>query len=484
MRKMKLAVLLLGLSVLLTAGRCEDEDNKTTDWGVIGDSSTCTETTVCKIKAGSHKEGDCLTVKEAIVTAVDTNGTFTKDMFVLGKDGTTTCGIKLYQPTLSSGAQITSLKPGDRVKIVGKLQEWHPNSGEFSDKVYTNKKHIKEFDKPVVTFNSSGTVPTAQDVTVAQLTDTTTADTYEDLFVKLKQVSVVKVSDPDPTYKNVDVTVMDTVGKTMDLRDDLTSLSDLTVGGCYDLSGLSSYFYAYRVQPREKSDIVTATGCKTATAIKITDIQDEKSANHPSNGAFVKVTGIVTALDANPYTDSSTGAKKYTGFFIQDKPTTGSTTTAYSGIYVFHMWASNSTAKVPTINQEIELSGIYEEYYNLSELKNVTWTDKGAATPISPTKVDAAKIMSTATYAEEYEGVLVTVENIIVGDPVKTTGGTVVGFKDKTTGLGFDIELYDFLKPTAPAKDATYTSITGVLTYTYSAWKIYPRQASDLVQKP
>ena len=324
---------------------------------------------------------------------------------------------------------------------------------------------------------ASGAAPTPLDVTVDQLTGKTTADTYEDVMVKIKGVAVARISAPDPKYKNIDATVVDDKGNSMQVRDDLYPLTSLTELGCNDVAGVLTYFYGYRIQPTAKADLTTAAACPKPADIKIADIQDSTSTKHPKEGAWVKVSGVVTAVDANPEVDSSTSVSKYTGFFMQDDTGAGT----YDGVYVYYIWASNSQAKKPVVGKKITLTGIYDEYYDLSELKDVRWSETGTGT-ITAADIDASKFTSDTTFGPKYEGMLVTVKNVEVGELAKTTKGSVIGVKDKTTKVAFEIQLYDFMKPTALAVGDKFSSITGVVTYSYSNWVIYPRSAADLAK--
>jgi len=484
----------LALALGLVGCRDDDNNNNTVkydtggtggDGGTVykdgGGSTTCTESTLCKIKDGTAKKGSCVTLKDVIVTAVDTAGSYTKDVFVQAKDGTKTCGIKLYRPTRGDGKLVTDLKPGTHVKIKGTVKWWHPKAGEISDKNYPNKKHIKELEKATITVLTSGAAPTPIEATVAQLTDKATANSYEDLFVKIKAVAVAKKYAADAKYKNVDIMVVDKNGKSMELRDDLASLSAVKELGCHDVTGIATYFYGYRVQPTKAADVATATGCLTPKAIKIADIQDSTSASAPKLGDWLKLSAVITAVDANPYVDKSSSAKKYTGFFIQDDAGKGT----YDGLYVYYIWASNSQEKVPAAGKKIELTGFYDEYYKQSQVKDVRWTESGTGT-VTAVEIDPSKFASDKTFGPKYEGMLVKIKNVEVGELAKTTKGSVIGIKDKTSKLPIEIEMYNFMKPVSPAVAPKvgdkFTSITGIVAYTYSAWKIFPRAAADLVK--
>ena len=221
---------------------------------------------------------------------------------------------------------------------------------------------------------------------------------------------------------------------------------------------------------------MTDTGCPKTKVLTIKDIQDTKSANHPAKDSLVKIVGVVTAVDT---TVSTSGYLK--GFWIQDETATG----PYNGIYIYgYSWkATDAAAKKPVIGDKVEVTGTFKEYYDLTEIDKASMVKKGTATkPITPVKVKVADIKTKGKDAEAYEGMLVEVESITVGDAVKTSGTTptVVGFKDKTSGLIVDNMVYDFLKPTAPAKDTVYKSVIGVMGFNFKERRLYPRSAADL----
>ena len=81
--------------------------------------------------------------------------------------------------------------------------------------------------------------------------------------------------------------------------------------------------------------------------------------------------------------------------------------------------------------------------------------------------------------AEAYEGCLVTVEDVTVTAPVVDFGEFTV-----TGGLTVD-DLFFVPNPGPnPAMDDAYTSITGLLSYSFSVFKLEPRTADDLVKAP
>ena len=471
----------LATALLFSAGCRGDDDGKDsgvagdqkviTGDGVSADSGPASDATIPQIMKGTISKGKKVLVKSVVITAVDGSGKYKGDVYVQDSAGGKNSAIKLYRPLRADGKKVSELKVGDLVNVEGIVKYWHPNAGEFDDKKCTKKKHVKELDKATITYIKAGTALAPVVVTAKDLQDCTVADSYEHVLVTLKKVAVLK--SEKPTGKDYNEVV---VSGGAEIGDDLFPTESLIKDGCYTFTGVVAYFYGYRVHVRSKADMATDTGCPKTVTLTIKDIQDTKSAKHPKTDSLVKVVGVVTAVDAKV---SSSGY--YNGFWIQDETATG----PYNGLYVYgYSWkATDVAAKKPVVGDKVEVTGTYKEYYDLTELDKASFTKKGTASkPIAPIKVKAADVKTGGTTAEGYEGMLVEVETITVGDPVKTTGTTpvTVGFKDKTSSLIVENLIFDFLKPTAPAKDTVYKSIIGVMGFSFKERRLYPRSAADM----
>lgn len=186
--------------------------------------------------------------------------------------------------------------------------------------------------------------------------------------------------------------------------------------------------------------------CGTGTVETIATIQSTVDANNESTfqGDFVTTDGIVTAV----YPAS--------GFFtIQDG------TGAFSGIWVEGTGVA--------LGDDVTVSGMIIEWFGLTLVTNTTITvsTSGNALP-------AAELLSTLNAnQEQWEGVLATVTgDVVVGD----LGNGEFSLND-TSGniLGDDL---GFLATPLTAGD-TYT-MTGPVYYSFSAFKLEPRDAGDL----
>lgn len=175
----------------------------------------------------------------------------------------------------------------------------------------------------------------------------------------------------------------------------------------------------------------------------------------PYINQIVQTTGIVTAIQAGK------------GFFIQDGEG------AWSGILVY----TNTATGLPAIGDEVKVKGWVKEFYSYTEITtNATPAVTVETTVLSSgnTLPAATVLTSQAVQAEEYEGVLVKVVSAeVISGPSATHNEYIVN--DGSGDLTVDDKL--FL--------ATFTvgsrySITGVMDYSFDAFKLLPRDASDI----
>jgi hypothetical protein len=180
----------------------------------------------------------------------------------------------------------------------------------------------------------------------------------------------------------------------------------------------------------------------------IAEVQGELFAS-PLIEQVVTVQGVITA--ASDYS-----------YFIQD----GSG--PWNGVYVY------DNTNLPTVGDNVILQGEVIEYYDLTEITNITYFE----TVSSGNDLPAAVELMTGyigTSGEPYEGCLVSITNAACTN-------TDLGFGDAyfDDGTG-DCMIDDMLYTPDPAWVlGEYYSVTGVLTYTYEEYKIEPSSAADV----
>lgn len=462
----KLVSILSLLTLALFIGACSDDDTDPkpeTDGSVVSDTSVqadlgeATTAVITDIKTKVIAEDTYVEVKDVIVTAVDTFGDYANNIYVQDPAGGKNSGIFIYRPTVD-GAQISDLKVGDKVDVKGVIQHYAgPASNPYSD-----GKVVVQLKNATVTKTAVGTAPTPSDVTADELKSEPGATEWEGVLVRVQAVKVRQ--EIDTTYGEF------RVDSNLQVDDEFYLHSGVALNDCLDIVGIPVFFYSIKLNPRSATDISTSTQCVDAKEVTISSIQDPTN-TETSTGTEVKVTGVVTALDANP---SATG--DFSGFYIQEEGTGG----AYKGIYVYHKWTATDTLIPPAIGNKVTVTGIYDEYYDLSEITSVTEiADQGAVTAINPVDVTAAEIKKGSADFEKYEGVLVKVSSVTVQELVQNT--------DKTKTYGFlatdefevKNDLFDF---TIPAVNDVYQSLTGVMHMYKEMPQLLVRKAEDLVK--
>lgn len=169
------------------------------------------------------------------------------------------------------------------------------------------------------------------------------------------------------------------------------------------------------------------------------------SEDSPYDGQEVSTSGIVTATHDD-------------GYYIQDG------TEVRSGVYVYDQ------TYLPAVGDSISLTGTVDEYFNLTELKDITsFTIISQNNPL-PSPI----ILSTnAISDEDYEGMLVQVVEAICTNPDLGFGEWQLD--DGSGPCAVDDLIFGF----APMLNTTYT-VSGPLHYSFEAYKIVPRSAEDI----
>ena len=188
----------------------------------------------------------------------------------------------------------------------------------------------------------------------------------------------------------------------------------------------------------------------------------------PLYGQEVTITGVVTA--------EFWGSDQSRYMHVQDSegPWNGIVAFNYGGWDSFD-FVDDSGAPIvgPAEGDSVTLTGTVEEYYNLTELIDISvGVVHGPATNIiEPTVVTIGEI------GEAYEGCLIEVNNVTISDA--DLGYGEWEFSDGTNSSTSDDKWNYYYYPEA---DQNLGSIVGVLDYNYSNYKLQPRLARDVVE--
>lgn len=184
----------------------------------------------------------------------------------------------------------------------------------------------------------------------------------------------------------------------------------------------------------------------------------------PYEGQIVRVRGIVTGTNFF----SGSGANNY-GFFISD-PTGG----AFGGLFVYNQTYS------PAIGDMVELTGTVTEYYDFTEITSVSAyqvLSQGNSLP-APSLI-ATNDLSSAATGEQWESVLVKVQNVSVSSAPNTYQEFSVN--DGSGNCQVDNQFFSLGHTWQNiAQGTTFTQLTGIVDYAFSAFGLQPRSPADM----
>ena len=191
--------------------------------------------------------------------------------------------------------------------------------------------------------------------------------------------------------------------------------------------------------------------------IQYTDIAGDGTYPSTYNGKIVTTGGIVTGV--NLFNENI--------FFIES-----SSGGAWSGIYV-----ENKDHSV-SLGDSLIITGEVYEYYGPTKIKNISAFKKVSSGNNLPSPVEIST--NDINKCEKYESVLVTVKNVnVTGEPIRFGNWKVDdGTGECTISTGF----IDIIKKGGSVNlDDHFTSITGILNYSYNNHHLNPRSINDFI---
>ncbi len=229
------------------------------------------------------------------------------------------------------------------------------------------------------------------------------------------------------------------------------------------------------VDPNTGTDPTTPAGQNpddpnktTGSGIRIQDIQDPTSAQHPAEKGEVFVEGVIVTTVVDK---ASTKSTQPDSFFVSE-PEGGK----YAGIYVY--------AKGLTVDlvpgDVVDISGNYTEYYDNSQIVATSITKTGQAALPPAVVVPLAEVRTGNYHAEEYEGCLVKLENVTVSNADLGHGNYAVKQAGSDEEMVIGTRYSSLLQYRSKAGDA-FTSMSGVLEYSFNEFRVQPTRCEDLV---
>jgi hypothetical protein len=193
------------------------------------------------------------------------------------------------------------------------------------------------------------------------------------------------------------------------------------------------------------------------------DIQFTESSSGDSSydGQSVQVQAVVTAINRD------------TGFWIGD-PDGG----PWSGLYVYH----RNTSNVVELGDMVLLNGTVDEYFNLTELTNVSsYEVLSQNNQIPVTELSTADMPYGSASSEQYEGVFVRFNNVQIKSTPDNYGQFKIADSSGVQAMGDDIL---FLPPSGTfVVNEWWHMMQGVVDFHSAAgYKFSPRNANDMVK--
>ncbi len=188
---------------------------------------------------------------------------------------------------------------------------------------------------------------------------------------------------------------------------------------------------------------------------KIYDIQytTAPSGDSPEDGNVVTTKGVVTGI-------INFGSAKHS-FFLQDSAK------AWNGIYVFQ-----NIDTTLMIGDSVQVTGTVDEYFNTTQIgfvSNVTVLNSGNTLPTPVTN------STMGLNTEQWEGVLVNITNAQCID--NTEGFGLWSLNDGSGVIKADDDIFPYANT---AVIGTNYDVTGIGHYSFSEFKILPRDMNDI----
>jgi DNA/RNA endonuclease YhcR with UshA esterase domain len=211
--------------------------------------------------------------------------------------------------------------------------------------------------------------------------------------------------------------------------------------------------------------LIVLLGYGYAQAIPIRDIQytTDPSGNSPLNGQTVTISGVVTGvIQVGNYANKL--------YYIQDGYG------AWNGIYCYDR---NNTV---TMGDSVAVTGVVLEYSGLTEISPVTaflLLKSNCALPL-PVVLPTDSLATGSPAAESYESVLISTGKVRVTATQNTYNEWRIASSATSCLVNDGIDSISHIGYT-PVLNDSLVSVTGILNYNYSDFKIEPRTSKDVV---
>jgi hypothetical protein len=472
---------------------------------------TSDDVTIQDIQSSSITAGTAVKVKGVIVTAIDTYGGKTGDIWVQEPGGGEFSGVHVYGAEL---ADIGALQVGDVVDIEGAEKDEFAYMGSNGSGGDTSGRSVTEL-KPIaggkmkVTKVSSGAVPAPQVVDALAIGQKATQaerdaewEKWEGVYIKLVNVTVQSKPEcvgsmcNDETLNKFDIVgegvvesalapfpgFMPRMGTTAPVPSNLNALDCLG-----SVTGVVDYFFDYLIL---NTEIQTGgTGCPAAEATAqacadgidndgngFSDCNDNNcivpaAACHPAKTiSEVQATTPMGGVELqNVYVTAVAFNKK--DFWVSS----GLTAAASNGIYVRSLSGAAVLDPAVVVGARVNVIGKVTEGNNdamgdtLTQISRLGVTVVAApTTPPVPAVGQSVTSLKASGTGEPYESVLVTLTNVKVMSlgTSQTFGVGNLAQSPGTVAFKHDDDVYRFVDVSGNMNlGKCYSTITGIWTY-------------------
>ena len=392
------------------------------DTADTSDTNVGAGATIQQIQRGDFTEDETVTLRGVVVTSAATvkNDGF----FVQDAGGGEYSGIYVF---LQAGLDTLYLEPGLTINVTGSVTEFY----DWTELSVTSETAIE------VTGSAEVTVDVVDPEAVVSW------EAWESCLISVGASTVAE------GLNNFNEALLDNGLKI----DDLLWVFDVEAGSSFsNVTGALGYSYEeWKLFPRFEADLEGYTP-PTIETTTIQDIQNET------------VTGTVIVEDVIVTSPMTSKEGVDNGFYVQ-----AAGGGARSGVYVYRRDGFGTYS--PEIGDVVTIKGEVTEYYEATQIvvKDIEdLTDNQSTAELTATNVDPASVSDW----EDWESCLVN-----IGAVTATSDVDDYGEVQTNVGLNIDNQFYDFPSSNGQA----WSEVSGVLGYSFSAFKIWPRFAADMV---
>jgi hypothetical protein len=476
------------------------------------------EVTIYQVQdpGGTVSEGAAVTLKNVVVTAIDTFGARVGGIYVQELGGGAFSGVFVF------GAQgAGSIAVGDVVTITGGVKEEFICPVSSCPTQDTTGRKLTEIGPPqggtvTVTKTGTGTIPTPPVVDPTLIvTNDVEAEKWEGVPITLQNVAALSAPKAVSTSAGADATFQQmSVTGPIQVQSSMVALSKggtaFAKGDCFaSITGIVDYFFDYHLQPRTEADYATGgtaclppentaplctdgmdndhngftdcqdLSCRSVAGVNCTvdtSIVDIQTGTVPAQTQVALHNVVVTAVAKFRAAGTTTEEAR---IWVAD-----STTAALNnGILVFKPTISGTnSATIDNLvpGDLVNVTGPTKENFNETQINGGTLERVGTGPAPTPLVI-TTDLLATPAAAEPYEGVLLKVENVKV---VSTNPDGAMDFGEWTVGTASSplrIDDVMFKRPTPLAVGDCYSGITGPLSFAFSNFKLEARSAADVV---